>query len=162
MNAQHKNTQHKYTRLMLAQLEHSYSRYMERYQLIEPSDRAIIPRIESFLRSIPAVEELSPERRFNLIVATMEAVTNAIVHGNKSNPEKNVEIWVDEDNDAITVHVRDYGSGFDPQALPDPRRRENLLREGGRGVFLMRSLVDVLEFVHHDPGIEVVITMHRA
>jgi serine/threonine-protein kinase RsbW len=135
---------------------------MEQYRLSQPSDRSIIPRIESFLRSVPAIEELSPERRFNLIVATMEAVTNAIVHGNKSDREKNVEIWIDTTEDSIRVHVRDWGDGFDPELLPDPRHKENLLREGGRGVFLIRSLVDEVEFVRHQPGIEVVMTMYRS
>ncbi len=134
---------------------------MEQYHLIEPSNREIIPHIESFLRSIPAVEALNPERRFNLIVATMEAVTNAIVHGNKSDPGKNVELVVEACEDLIRVHVRDFGNGFDPDALPDPRLRDNLLREGGRGVFLMRSLVDEVEFISRKPGVEVIMTMYR-
>lgn len=91
----------------------------------------------------------------------MEAVTNAVEHGNQSDPSKTVDLWVEVSDDAIRVHVRDYGGGFDPSDLPDPRMRENLLREGGRGVFLMRALVDHVEFVQRQPGTEVIITLYR-
>jgi serine/threonine-protein kinase RsbW len=134
---------------------------MEHYELLLPTDRSIVTRVEGFLRSIPAVEELPPQRRFNVIVATMEAVTNAVVHGNRSDTTKQVEIRVEVTDDAIRVRVRDYGSGFDASDLPDPRLKENLLREGGRGVFLMRSLVDDVSFVPSDPGTEVVLTINR-
>ncbi|MCS6999624.1 MAG: ATP-binding protein [Bacteroidota bacterium] len=134
---------------------------MNRYEFVAHSDRSIIERIEPFLRSIPAVEELKPEKRFNLVVATMEAVTNAIVHGNQSDVSKDVQLWVEVTDDAICVHIRDHGGGFDPDALPDPRLQENILRDGGRGVFLMRALADAVEFIPRDPGMEVVITIYR-
>lgn len=134
---------------------------MSIYHFSHLSDRTLVSRVESLLRGIPEIEELDPQRRFNLIVATMEAVTNAVEHGNQADPSKPVDLWVEVSNDAITVHVRDYGSGFDPTELPDPRMRENLLREGGRGVFLMRALVDRVEFVRHQPGTEAILTLYR-
>lgn len=134
---------------------------MNRYDWMQPSDLGIVEQIEPFLRSIPEVEQLDPERRFNLIIATMEAVSNAIVHGNNNQPTRKVELWVETDERTISVHVRDYGKGFDPDALPDPRLGENLFRDGGRGVFLMRALADNVEFIQHSPGMEVVITLYR-
>ncbi len=134
---------------------------MSTYHFSHPSDRSLVAHVESLLRRVPEIEELDPQRRFNLIVATMEAVTNAVEHGNQSDPGKTVDLWVEVDDDAISVHVRDYGSGFDPRELPDPRTRENLLREGGRGVFLMRALVDHVDFVQRQPGTEAIITLYR-
>lgn len=134
---------------------------MNRYEWVRPNDRGIIEQIEPFLRSIPEVEQLAPERRFNLIVATMEAVNNAIIHGNSNQPPSTVELWVEVDDQTVSVHVRDFGEGFDPDTLPDPRLRENLLRDGGRGVFLMRALADNVKFIRHSPGTEVVITLYR-
>ncbi|MCX7929160.1 MAG: ATP-binding protein [Chlorobi bacterium] len=134
---------------------------MEQYEWMLPTERSVVSDIESLLRSVPAVEELSPERRFNAIVAAMEAITNAVIHGNRSDGSKKIKLRVEVHDDEIRIYVRDYGSGFDPDVLPDPRLKENLLREGGRGVFLMRSLVDDVAFVPDEPGTEVILTIKR-
>lgn len=133
----------------------------QHYELTLPSDRSALQRVEQFLTSIPAIAALGEMQRFNLIVATLEAVTNAIVHG-KSAQSLPVELRVVVDDEAITICVRDYGTGFDPEAVPDPRRAENLLRESGRGVFLMRSLMDEVQFLRQSPGMEVVMRMRRS
>ncbi len=134
---------------------------MSTYHFRYPSDRCLVAQVETLLRRVPEIDQLDTQRRFNLIVATMEAVANAVEHGNQSDPTKNVEIWVEVTDDAIRVHVRDYGNGFEPTTLPDPRTRENILREGGRGVFLMGALVDQVEFVRCKPGTEAIITLYR-
>lgn len=90
---------------------------------------------------------LSPRRvRFHLRTALAEALANAIVYGNRQDPDKTVEVRVEFDPLEIRVHVCDEGDGFDPTSLPDPTTPDRLTCDRGRGLFLIRHLVDDLEF----------------
>lgn len=80
-------------------------------------------------------------------LAMREAVINAIVHGNHSDPKKEVQVCCACDNhDHIFIIVQDEGTGFDPRKLPDPTRPENLLSTHGRGIFLINQLMDRVKF----------------
>jgi serine/threonine-protein kinase RsbW len=88
-------------------------------------------------------------------VAVQEALANAIVHGNLSDPEKTVRISITvNENCDLLVSVKDSGSGFDPSSLPNPIAVENLLASHGRGIFLIRQLMDEVDF-KFDHGTEV-------
>jgi anti-sigma regulatory factor (Ser/Thr protein kinase) len=88
-------------------------------------------------------------------LAVREAIANAIVHGNHCDPEKAVRISVAvNENCDLFVSVKDSGSGFDPGRLPDPVAPENLLAPHGRGIFIMRQLMDQVDF-EFDHGTEV-------
>jgi serine/threonine-protein kinase RsbW len=91
----------------------------------------------------------------NVGLAVREAIANAMVHGNRCDPEKEVRISiaVDEHCDLL-VSVKDSGSGFDPDALPNPIAPENILALHGRGIFIMRQLMDEVDF-KFDHGTEV-------
>jgi serine/threonine-protein kinase RsbW len=80
------------------------------------------------------------------MMAFHEAVTNAIIHGNKLDPSKVVDIkaWFEEHQ--LVLQVTDQGEGFNPDALPDPLDENNLLKSGGRGVFLIRQFSDEVSF----------------
>jgi len=84
--------------------------------------------------------------QFNLRTALAEALANAIVYGNGANPAKRVHVQVELARDAIHIQVSDDGAGFDRSGLPDPTRPENLERENGRGLFVIRHLVDHVTF----------------
>lgn len=84
--------------------------------------------------------------RVNIPLVCDEAVTNAIVHGNGSDPSKMVNIQVYVSNGRFRIRIRDQGQGFDAGAVEDPRDGENVLRSGGRGVFLMRNIMDTVEY----------------
>lgn len=84
--------------------------------------------------------------QFNLRTALAEALANAIVYGNGANPAKRVHVRVELARDAIHIEVSDDGVGFDRAGLPDPTRPENLEREDGRGLFVIRHLVDHVTF----------------
>lgn len=122
-----------------------------------PSDRQNITMVEPFLRSIPELQVLGPDRFHDMHVAVTEAVNNGIIHAHLCNPDLLVHLDIAISPLEVIVVVRDFGSGFNPDRVPDPRLPENILLEGGRGVFLIRNLADVVEFHHADPGMTVMI-----
>jgi len=88
-------------------------------------------------------------------LAVGEALANAMVHGNQRDPHKEVRISVAVDEHCdLLVSVKDSGSGFDPDGLPNPIAPENLLALHGRGIFIMRQLMDEVDF-KFDQGTEV-------
>ena len=94
-------------------------------------------------------------------LAVHEAVINAIMHGNKSSPDKQVDVRFVTERAALTVYVRDYGAGFDPSQLPDPTASDNLLNPTGRGIFYMRTFMDEVEHsIHPEGGSLVRLTKH--
>lgn len=120
-------------------------RTLQRFRM--PSRRsAIAPTVERILEAVDSVG-LSADRRADLAVATAEALSNAAVHGNGLRPGKQVVITVGViPGREATVQVKDSGPGFDYTKLSDPTDPSHLLVPGGRGVFLMRRLVDRLDF----------------
>jgi serine/threonine-protein kinase RsbW len=84
--------------------------------------------------------------RVNIPLVCDEAVTNAIVHGNGSDPSRMVNIQVYVSQRRFRIRVRDQGPGFDAGTVEDPREGENVMRSGGRGVFLMRNIMDTVEY----------------
>lgn len=128
------------------------------YALRVPSERQSITVVGPFLESIQELVRLGPQRLHDLHVAITEAVNNAIIHAHGCRGDVMVDIEVHATDTSVTIVVRDYGLGFDPEQVPDPRLPENVLREGGRGVFLIRQLADAVEFRPGDPGMHVMIT----
>lgn len=82
----------------------------------------------------------------NVLIAVTEAVNNAIIHGNNKDKELEVKVGVGDSEKTYCFNVIDSGAGFDYNNLPDPTAPENIEKENGRGVFLMRSLSDEVEF----------------
>jgi len=76
----------------------------------------------------------------------MEAVNNAILHGNRSNPEKIVEVELSFENNSLQIKVTDEGTGFRPEKVPDPTTPENIEELNGRGIYLMSHLADLIEY----------------
>ncbi len=81
-----------------------------------------------------------------ILIAMTEAVNNAVVHGNKLDVNKMVDIEVRTDGPVLEFRVADQGPGFDYENIPDPTSPENIEKPNGRGVFLMRQLADSCEF----------------
>jgi serine/threonine-protein kinase RsbW len=88
----------------------------------------------------------APDYRINIPLACDEAITNAIIHGNRSDPSKKVSIQIYISASRFKVRVKDQGQGFQADAVADPTEGSNLLRPCGRGVFLMRSIMDTVEY----------------
>jgi serine/threonine-protein kinase RsbW len=82
----------------------------------------------------------------NILISITEAVNNAIYHGNKANPDKKIDIYFKAYPDHITFTIKDEGTGFNFNSLPDPTSAEMIDKPDGRGVFLMRNLADKITF----------------
>ena len=102
--------------------------------------------IEKLIDELQFELDLSDESYGNVLVATMEATNNAIVHGNKSDPNKIVVVKIIKDHDELVVNIKDQGPGFDPKKIPDPTAPENIEKINGRGIFLMERLSDEIHF----------------
>ena len=99
-------------------------------------------------RILDEVREKSfdPDEVFAIHLALEEAILNAFKHGNKFDPTKTVDIDYLITDEKCDISVSDEGAGFSPDSLPDPRDEENLYKPSGRGVLLMRSYMDVVEY----------------
>jgi len=93
---------------------------------------------------------------FAVHLALEEAFINAIKHGNKMDLGKEVKIDYSVGSDRIGISITDQGNGFDPDAVPDPRSGENIYKIEGRGLLLMRSYMDVVEFNEHGNRVHMV------
>ena len=92
-----------------------------------------------------------------LSTALSEALANAIVHGNKINPDQFVDLKIQIHKDQMILKIKDKGTGFNYKQLPSPLKPENIKKTSGRGVYLMSVLVDKVDFVKHDDGMEVIL-----
>jgi serine/threonine-protein kinase RsbW len=94
-------------------------------------------------------------------MAVRESVVNAVVHGNRYNANKKVRFSVSKDAGSLTVRIIDEGEGFDVESVPDPLAPENLFRNSGRGIFLIRSFMDDFRIRRVEPGgMEVTLIKH--
>jgi len=134
---------------------------LEKLNLTLNSNRSEIQKFEEFLESVNSKFNLSAERFINLQIASSEAVVNAIVHGNNEDASKKVYVEIQFDDKSMLIKIRDEGKGFDLQTLPDPTSNENILKESGRGIFIIRSLVDDFHCNSTDSGTEFVLVVNK-
>ncbi len=113
-----------------------------------------VEQVESFLQQLATRFGITPDTYGNILISLTEAVNNAIIHGNRSDTSKTVEIRSAKSRDRLSFVVKDQGRGFDYKNLPDPTSMENRYRCGGRGVFLMRELCDCISFKDNGSAVE--------
>ena len=112
-----------------------------------PSDAACIEEAVALLtHHCLAGGEDHGRMRFRLEVVLAEAIANAIVRGNRQDPDKSVHVSVRLRAPDIRIDVTDEGDGFDPAAVPEPVTPRQILEERGRGIFLIRHLADQVVF----------------
>ncbi len=119
---------------------------IDNIQIEIPSLPENIRIVESFIDNIKEKYSLDDDIYGNIMIAVTESVNNAIVHGNKSDNQKNVSLNLSLENSQIRFTVKDQGTGFDFENLADPTLPENLDKPGGRGIFLMKNLSDEVNF----------------
>jgi serine/threonine-protein kinase RsbW len=105
---------------------------------------------------------LDEDQRFHIAMAVREAAINAVLHGNGYDLSRQIDVSLENTGTALVFVIADQGPGFDPDQLPDPLAPENLLRGTGRGIFLIRSLMDEVHFRQLHPGTELTLVKHLA
>jgi serine/threonine-protein kinase RsbW len=103
-------------------------------------------KVPDFVTDIQEKSDIDDDTTGTLMLLLSEAVTNAIVHGNKLNPSKTVDVEVLINQKQIVSTVKDQGEGFEPEDADDPLDEENLLKTSGRGIFLMKQLSEHVEY----------------
>jgi len=111
-----------------------------------PSDFEAVSQVEILVDNGCNKLGVNEDYYGNVLIAVTEAVNNAIDHGNKRDNSLDVLVAVGDNPNEFCFTVKDQGRGFDYENLPDPTAPENILKENGRGIFLMRNLADVVEF----------------
>jgi serine/threonine-protein kinase RsbW len=125
---------------------------------VETTELSLPSRIETVAAAAAAVAEfvsrarISEDAAFGIDMAVREAVTNAVLHGNRQDGSKFVDITLKSLPDAIEISVHDQGAGFNPNEVPDPTAEENILKTSGRGIFFMRSFMDEVDWLIRPEG----------
>jgi|RhiMetdeSRZDD1v2_1073273.scaffolds.fasta_scaffold05477_12 serine/threonine-protein kinase RsbW len=120
---------------------------------------AVPPAVEKILAHVDAIG-LSENQRADLAIALSEALANAAIHGNKLRAECPVAVSVRLGTVEAAIDIRDCGHGFDHAHVSDPTAESQVLMPGGRGVFLMRHLVDSLEYNRAGNRVKLVVRRH--
>ena len=110
--------------------------------------------VEKMIDEIASEFNIGSEIYGNILIATLEAANNAILHGNKLDSEKEVKIVFKIIEEELHIEINDEGEGFDYQHIPDPTAPENIENINGRGIFLMEKLSDKLEFSKNGSSID--------
>lgn len=125
-----------------------------------PSDLRVIEAAVSYLtRRLQSYAYDGSRLNLNFRVGVTEALANAVLYGNEGDPRRSVRVEVSLDPHQVVLRVTDEGSGFDPDRVPDPTIPPNIDRPGGRGLFLLRELMDEVEY--NDSGNAVRIVLMR-
>ena len=121
-----------------------------------PSSMESIQKVELLVDGICQDLNIHDDYYGNVLIAVTEAVNNAIVHGNAENIDKNVRVTISTNQNDLMFEISDEGEGFAFDNLPDPTAPENIEKEEGRGIFLMKALSDKVEFL--DNGTKVILS----
>jgi serine/threonine-protein kinase RsbW len=116
--------------------------------------------VEAAADKLAAEAGLSEDERFHVTMAVREAAVNAVLHGNEYDSTREIAVGLENTGKSLVFTIADEGRGFNPETLPDPLAPENLLRGTGRGIFLIRSLMDEVHFRQLHPGTELTLVKH--
>src|ERR1039457_7546255 len=121
-----------------------------------------VEEVEAAADQLATEAGLDEDQRFHIGMAVREAAINAVLHGNEYDPARQIEVSLENTGKDLMITIADQGRGFDPAKVPDPLAQENLLRGTGRGIFLIRSLMDEVHFRQLHPGTELTLVKHLA
>lgn len=114
--------------------------------------------VESFIDNAREKHPINEDIYGNIMISVTECVTNAIVHGNKKDKDKTVELELLLDEEEVKFIIKDQGPGFDYEHLQDPTAPENLEKIGGRGIYIIKHLCDEVKF--EDKGATAILTFY--
>ena len=131
----------------------------QHYHLEIESDPKNLITVEEFINYFCKDLNINEERMTGIMLAVTEATTNAIIHANKNIKLKLVRINADVEDGVLKITIKDEGEGFDPTSIPDPTEPENLLKDSGRGLYLMRTYMDELDYNLTPNGTETILKL---
>ena len=111
-----------------------------------PGSIEYLPLVDTVCQAFCGWAGIGSEIADQIAMAAVEGATNAVVHGNKCQRSKKVRVLFEKTRCEIVVSVMDEGEGFDPDRVPDPTENANLMKESGRGIFIMKQVMDRVEF----------------
>jgi serine/threonine-protein kinase RsbW len=117
-----------------------------------PSSPDHIAAVDEFIEEWLRRRGVPEDTIADLAIAITELVNNAIKHGNKYDHNKKITVGLHLANSQAQATISDEGKGFDPESIPNPVAEENLLKEIGRGIFIVKSLMDKVEFAFPASG----------
>jgi serine/threonine-protein kinase RsbW len=126
-----------------------------------PSTLSTVEAIEAKTAEFAQKAGFDEDTVSQIAMISREAAANAVLHGNRKDPGKQVRARFGLTAEALSIQVADEGTGFDPAAVPDPLSPEGLLKPSGRGIFLMRAIMDEVHFRQLSPGTEITLVKHR-
>jgi serine/threonine-protein kinase RsbW len=121
-----------------------------------------VSEVEAAAEKLAEDAGLDEDARFHITMAVREAAVNAVLHGNEYDPSRKIAVGLENTGKDLVFTIADEGKGFVPEEIPDPLAEENLLRGTGRGIFLIRSLMDEVHFRQLNPGTEMTLIKHLA
>lgn len=124
-----------------------------------PSSRGNVRAVEDFILELDKVINFPATVLDKIMISVTEVVNNGIIHGNKLDPSRFVDITCIYDDDTISFGIQDEGPGFREEDLPNPLDEKNLMKEGGRGIHIVRALMDKVEFLRNERGMEIRLTI---
>ncbi len=124
------------------------------------SDLSVLPKIQDFVGQAISEYKITSDRLDKILLAVAEAASNGIKHGNKSNTNIPLDVKIEKENNRLFIIISDNGKGFDPSTVPNPTEDENILKESGRGIFIIEKLVDKLSFNFSPTGTDTILEIH--
>jgi serine/threonine-protein kinase RsbW len=123
------------------------------------SSTDVLPEIENFVMKISTGFGLYGNRLSRFALAASEAASNSIVHGNKLDKNKDISVELCCVDNIIELKISDKGKGFDPEKVPDPTVPENILKDSGRGIFIMKSFLTDLQYKFSPDGTSTILIL---
>jgi len=116
-----------------------------------------VNRAEEMVGQLAAQAGFDEDVRDGISMAVREAMINAVLHGNAYDSAKRVNLSLEQNGRELIITIGDEGKGLEPEEVPDPLAPENLMKQSGRGIFLIRAFMDEVRFRNLEPGTEVTL-----
>ncbi|RKX22583.1 MAG: hypothetical protein DRP35_01605 [Candidatus Zixiibacteriota bacterium] len=126
-------------------------------KIIVPSDPEYLNDVDVFIEGILRGYGADESIIADIAISVSELVNNAMLHGNNSEINKAVEVSIDNKNNKVEIVIYDNGAGFNPDDIDNPLDDSNLLKEVGRGIFIVKSLMDSVNIESTSQGTKVTI-----
>lgn len=127
-----------------------------------PSRIELLDLVQDLAVGIARLNGFGEEGQTDIGLAMREGAINAMKHGHRFDPKMTIEIKIKVARGTLTISIRDRGPGFEAGEVPDPTLPENILKPSGRGLFLIRTLVDEIALRRRAPGMELVMVKRRS